>query len=139
MKFNLRPTLTLDIRNIDFQFARSSGAGGQNVNKVNSKAILRWVPHECETVSREILSRFQMLFGKKLNSEGALIIQSDRHRDQKQNVNDCIDKLREMLLQASTRPKRRIATKPTYSSKLNRLDSKKMNSEKKRNRKIPHD
>ena len=117
-----------------FTFARSSGAGGQNVNKVNSKAILRWTPNESRVLIGAWRERFLAKYGSRLTTTGDLIVMSDRHRDQGKNASDCIDKLREMLLSVLVPPKKRKATKPTYGSKMRRLTAKKVNSDKKQGR-----
>jgi ribosome-associated protein len=117
-----------------FTYARSSGAGGQNVNKVNSKAILRWNPSTSRVMSQAVRERFLERYHTKLSLEGEMIVMSDRFRDQGRNVADCLEKLREMIAAVWAAPKRRRATKPTYGSKQRRLKSKKAHAEKKQNR-----
>jgi ribosome-associated protein len=124
---------------LHFTYARSSGAGGQNVNKVNSKAILRWNALTSRSLHGAMRERFLARYGSRLTAEGELVIMSDRHRDQGKNVSDCIDKLREMLSSVATAPKVRRATKPTFGSKVRRLKSKREHSEKKQNRRIKSD
>jgi ribosome-associated protein len=121
---------------MDFSFVRSSGPGGQNVNKVNSKAVLRWNALESRALGPEARARLFEKLGSKLTAEGELLVTSDRFRDQGRNREDCIEKLELMLAQALTRPKARKKTKPTYSSKRRKLEAKGHNSEKKRNRKF---
>lgn len=121
---------------LNFTYARSSGAGGQNVNKVNSKAVLRWNPTTSRVLREDQRERFLAKFGTRLTSEGELILMSDRHRDQGRNAADCLDKLREMIASIARPPKARKATKPTYGSKVRRLKAKKEHSEKKQNRRI---
>jgi ribosome-associated protein len=127
--------LYIPLNEIEFSFSRSSGSGGQNVNKVNSKATLYWRPTDCQTLPADVLERFVDRYHRKLTKEGMLILQSDRHRDQPQNIDDCLEKLRHMILEVAYPPKPRKATKPTKSSKRKRLDSKKRHSIKKQNRK----
>jgi ribosome-associated protein len=119
---------------LHFTYARSSGAGGQNVNKVSSKAVLRWHPASSIGLPFAVKERFLARFANKLTGEGDLIITSERHRDQGRNAADCIEKLREMIQMVWSAPKKRRPTKPTFGSKQRRLKSKKLHSEKKRNR-----
>lgn len=115
-------------------YARSSGSGGQNVNKVNSKVLLRWSPSRSAAMPPEVLNRFNARFGRRLNREGELLITAEEHRDQGRNASRCFEKLEEMILSVWRRPRPRIATKPTRGSKERRLLGKRVLSEKKSNR-----
>jgi ribosome-associated protein len=117
-----------------YTYARSSGAGGQNVNKVNSKAILRWNPTTSQAMPDPVRARFLERFKSRLTEEGSLIIMSDRFRDQGRNAADCLEKLREMIASVWRAPKQRRATKPTFGSKQRRLKSKKEHGDKKKGR-----
>jgi ribosome-associated protein len=119
---------------LHFTFARSSGAGGQNVNKVNSKAVLRWYPGTSAVLGEAAKGRFMARYGAKLAADGAMVLMSDRFRDQGRNVADCLDKLKEMIASVLKPPKVRRATKPTFGSKQRRLKAKKEASEKKQSR-----
>jgi ribosome-associated protein len=119
---------------LTFTYARSSGKGGQNVNKVNSKAVLRWHPASSRAMTEPVRHRFLLKFATRLTIDGDLILTSERHRDQGRNASDCLEKLREMITSVLTPPKKRRATKPTFGSKVRRLKAKKVNSEKKQNR-----
>lgn len=119
---------------LTFTYARSSGAGGQNVNKVNSKAILRWNPGTSLALTHGMRERFFARYGSRLTVEGELILMSDRHRDQGRNAADCLEKLKEMIAAVAVPPKKRKATKPTFGSKQRRLKSKRVQSEKKQGR-----
>lgn len=121
---------------LEFSYARSSGPGGQNVNKVNSKALLRWRP---DNLPHDIKWRFLQKFGYKLSTEGDLLITSDRYRDRLRNQEDCLEKLKQMLLEVENPPKPRKKTKPTRASKIKRTTSKRLHGEKKRLRKVSYD
>ena len=126
--------ITIPSQEFLFSFARSSGPGGQNVNKVNSKAILNWDITRSSSVSESVKSRFLVLFKGKVNQEGVLVLSSDESRDQKRNIEICLEKLRKMLIQAATPIKSRKPTKPTKASKEKRHKEKSQRSETKRNR-----
>jgi ribosome-associated protein len=126
--------ISLPQNELEFTYVRSSGAGGQNVNKVSSKAVLRWNPTTTAAIPFGVKQRFLERFGNKLTSTGDLIVSSDRHRDQGRNTADCLEKLKEMIASVWFPPKKRKPTKPTYGSKQRRLKSKKLHSEKKQNR-----
>src|SRR5580704_4135357 len=97
------PVLTVNSRiqipheEFTFTFVRSSGPGGQNVNKVNSKAVLRWPILHSVTLPSEVRQRFVGRFGRRLTGEGELVLSSQRYRDQGRNVADCLEKLKAML------------------------------------------
>ena len=124
---------------LEFTYVRSSGAGGQNVNKVSSKAVLRWNPNTSRAMSEPQRLRFLEAFASKLTKEGELMLTSDRHRDQGRNTADALEKLREMIASIAKPPKARKATKPTFGSKQRRLKSKKVNSDKKAGRRWSED
>ena len=90
-----------------FSFARSPGPGGQNVNKVNSKAVLRWTVDECLAIPTLMKRRFIKKFANRISGEGILVLSSHRYRDQPRNVQDCLDKLKAMLLSVAEAPKPR--------------------------------
>jgi ribosome-associated protein len=114
-----------------WSFARSGGPGGQNVNKVNSKATLRWTPPK-DLISVPAFNRFRKLAGRYFTTEGEVVIQSQESRDQAKNIEVCRDKLRQLILAALVIPKRRVATKPSKSAIRRRMDDKRKISEKKK-------
>jgi ribosome-associated protein len=118
---------------LQWSYARSSGPGGQNVNKVNSKATLRWTPPD-GFLPPAPMNRFRKLAQRYITSEGEVVIQSQEFRDQLQNISNCREKLKDLITAALIQPKRRVATKPTKSSKRRRLDDKKIQSDKKKTR-----
>ena len=119
---------------VRFSFARSSGPGGQNVNKVESKAVLRWDVARSPGISGAVRARFLERFARRITSDGELVLASQRYRVRERNVADCIAKLRAMLDEVAKPPKARKPTKPTRASKQRRLDSKKAQSRKKAQR-----
>lgn len=114
-----------------FSFARSSGAGGQNINKVNSKVHLIWNPELTICCSSEVIERFKKKFARHMLQDGTIQIISQEHRSQKANMDACIEKLHEMINSVATPPKVRKPTKPKRSAVLKRLNSKKKDSLKK--------
>ena len=126
--------LKIPLREFRFTFARSSGPGGQNVNKLNTKALLRWPvvrsPSLPETVRQRLLARHP----RRITADGDLLISSQRFRDAGRNLADCLEKLRAMLAGVATAPKPRKATRPTRSSVRALLDRKRKHSQKKRRR-----
>ena len=128
------PHIQIPPAEFEFTYARSSGPGGQNVNKVNSKAVLRWQATKSPSLPEAVRARFLAKYGSRLTGDGELLITSERYRDQPRNIDDCLEKLREMLLAVAVAPKKRKKTKPSRASKERRLDSKKRDSTKKHNR-----
>ena len=86
---------------------RSSGPGGQNVNKVSTKVVLRWNLEASESITPEVRQRLMGMVGHQLSKEGCLTITSQRHRSRYRNYTDCLHKLRVMILDAAKTPKRR--------------------------------
>jgi ribosome-associated protein len=117
-----------------WSFARSSGPGGQNVNKTNTCAVLDWNLLNTQSLSDHqkqlVLEKLQ----NQLTNAGNIQIRSQIHRSQDSNQDDCIKKLYTLLQKAMERPKKRISTKPTRSSVKRRLSNKTKHSEKKSQR-----
>ena len=120
-----------------FTFMRSSGPGGQNVNKVNTKVRLRWDIAKSPSLSEAVRERFQKAYSRRITTEGDLLITSQRYRDQVRNIDDCLEKLRELLASVAAPPRRRKKTKPSRGSKERRLQGKREQSERKRSRRKP--
>lgn len=123
---------------LSWKFARSGGPGGQNVNKVASKAMLFWNLAGSSTVPADVKSRLRSLFPSRVTTEGVFIVSSQRYRDQERNRQDCLDKLRELLLQAAHKPRKRRPTRPSRSSREARLQAKKHRSARKSARRSNH-
>ena len=128
------PDLTIPAEELEFTFVRSSGPGGQNVNKVNTKAVLRFGVDKSTSLSPELKETLRARLRGRLNNQGELIIRSDRFRERRRNVVDCHNKLRRLLLSALAVKKPRIATKPSRASIERRLANKKHHSERKKSR-----
>lgn len=122
-----------------WSFVRSQGPGGQNVNKVNSKAVLRWNVRDSAAVPAGPKMRFVEKFANRIAHSGELILTSDRYRDQPKNIEDCREKLREMLRSVWAAPKFRKPIRISKGAKERRLRAKKERSEKKASRKNPLD
>lgn len=126
--------LSVPARELTIRFVRSSGAGGQNVNKVNTKAVLRWPAAASDALPRDVQARFLARFASRVTNEGELVLSSDRHRDQGRNVADCLAKLDAMLDAVATPPKPRKKTRPTRGAIERRLTTKRATADKKRQR-----
>ena len=133
-------TLAIPRAEFRFEFARSGGPGGQNVNKVNSKAVLRWVPGASPSLPPAVRDRLLRSAGSRLTKDGELLVSSQLTRDQGRNIEDCLDKLRLLVLAAARPPKARRASRPTLASKRRRVEGKLRRGEtKKLRRKLDHD
>ncbi len=130
----INSTISIPMSEFDISYARSPGPGGQNVNKVNSKVILRWDVTNTKHLPAHVRKRFLVQWRTRVTKSGHVVIHSHRFRDQPRNYADCMNKIREMIRAATVVPKKRKATKPSAGSKRRRLESKKRNSQRKQNR-----
>jgi ribosome-associated protein len=133
----ITPAIAIPDDDLRFTFARSGGPGGQNVNKVESKAILHWDLSANTTLPADVKERLRAQQRGRLTTDGELVIQSQRFRDQVKNVEDCRMKLREMVLQALHRPRPRKPTRPSRGAKERRLATKRQQSQRKAHRRKP--
>jgi ribosome-associated protein len=135
LRINDRLAIPLD--EFRWEFARSGGPGGQNVNKVNSKAVLRWSPATSPSLPGPVRERLLALVASRLTGDGDLIITSQATRDQGRNQDDCLEKLRAIVETAARPPKTRRPTRPTHASQVRRVEAKARRSETKRGRRAP--
>jgi ribosome-associated protein len=123
--FAVNDVMQIPDEELVFSYARSGGPGGQNVNKVASKAILHWAVAQNTSIRDDVKDRLRALFPSRVTVDGYFVIQSQEYRDQERNREACLEKLREMLLKAATVPKKRRPSKPSRGSKERRLATKK--------------
>jgi ribosome-associated protein len=119
---------------LQFEPIRASGPGGQNVNKVASAIQLRFNIRQTQTLSRDIKERAIRLAGRRVSSDGTLVIDARQHRSQKRNQQDAIQRFIELIAKAEKKPVYRVKTKPSRNSIKRRLESKKHRSGLKKQR-----
>jgi len=125
-------TITIDESEIQEYFVRASGPGGQNVNKVATTVQLRFDVANSRSLPEEVRKRLISLAGNRITEDGILIIDARRFRTQGRNREDATDRLVELIRNAAQRPKIRRKTRPTLTSKIRRLESKRHGAESKR-------
>jgi len=118
-------------------YVRSGGPGGQNVNKVASKAVLRWDVAGSPSLPPEVKQRLLAQLRRRITVGGELIVSSQRYRDQERNRQDCLEKLGEMIVRAALRPKVRRPSKATRASREARLRDKRRRAAAKSGRRKP--
>jgi ribosome-associated protein len=134
------PSISLSEAELQEEFVRSSGAGGQNVNKVSTAVMLRFDVERSPSLPPDVRERLKKLAGSRLTNEGVLVIKAQEKRTQEGNRQDALERLAELIRRAAVVPKTRRATKPSRASQLRRLDAKKRQSETKQARRsLPRD
>ena len=121
--------LRIPLAEFEITFSRSSGPGGQNVNKVNSKATLRWPVRASKSLPEAVRERFLQRHAARLTTEGEILITSQRYRDAPRNAQDCLEKLRDLVAAVAQPPKVRRATRRTRGSVERRLQGKRRRSD----------
>jgi ribosome-associated protein len=131
----VKPGLYIDEEEIEWIFARSSGPGGQNVNKVETAVQLRYDVAGSITLPDEVKERLVRIAGRRMTSEGILLIEARRHRTRERNRQDALDRLLAFVERAAETPKPRKATRPSKASVRRRLEGKRRRGDLKRSRK----
>jgi ribosome-associated protein len=137
----ITPTLDIDEAELEERFVRASGPGGQNVNKVSTAVELRFDLAANRSIPEYALGKLKRLAGRRLTTEGVIVIQADRFRSQEQNRADARERLKELVLEALERPKPRIKTKPSRGAREERIKAKTVRGKvkKMRSRKVDFD
>jgi ribosome-associated protein len=121
-------------KEITEDFIRSSGPGGQNVNKVSTAVQLRFDVKNSPSLPDGVRRRLIRLAGKRMTKEGILVIRAERHRTREQNRKDAISRLADLIVSATKVPRYRIKTRPTPVSRIKRLETKQRRGQLKRRR-----
>lgn len=126
--------LFIDEKDLNYKFIRSSGPGGQNINKVSTAVQLKFNIKGNITLSEDIKKRLIGLSGRRVSEDGILLIEAKRYRNQERNRIDALNRLKNLILRSAETPKKRLKATPTKSSKIKRLESKKKRSDIKKSR-----
>jgi ribosome-associated protein len=132
----INPAVRIPLSELRFQVSRSSGPGGQNVNKVNTRVQLWWDAAESQALPEDARERLRAQNPNRFTREGSLQIECQEFRTQLANRKACLDELAAIVRRALVRPKRRKATRPTRGSKERRLQSKRERSQQKSSRRF---
>lgn len=125
----IAPQLSIEEKDLQWDFVRASGPGGQNVNKVSSAVQLRLNVLDNENIPPEVKQRLQRLAGKRINANGELVIQAQRYRTQEQNRQEALQRLIFLLQKAAQKPKPRRPTQPPPAARQARLEAKRRRSQ----------
>jgi ribosome-associated protein len=137
--FQVTDAIRIPDDELHWAFVRSGGPGGQNVNKVASKAVLHWNVIDSPHLPADVKARLRAQQHRRINEAGELVLTSQRFRDQGRNIEDCLEKLRAMIMQAVAVPRPRKRTRPSRGSREARLHEKRHRSTTKRIRRRPVD
>ena len=125
----ITPTLALDESEVDISFVQASGPGGQNVNKVATAVQLRFDVAGSPSLPEDVRQRLIRLGGKRMTSEGVLVINARQFRTQERNRQDALERLVELIQQAAKQPRKRTKTQPSLGAKRRRLEQKRRRSQ----------
>ncbi|MFA5898552.1 MAG: alternative ribosome rescue aminoacyl-tRNA hydrolase ArfB [Hyphomicrobium sp.] len=123
-KIPVTDRVSLDEDELEERFVRSSGPGGQNVNKVSTAVELRFDVRSSPSLPGDVRARLERLAGRRLTDEGVLVVKAERFRTQERNRDDARQRILELIKEACIEPKRRIKTKPTRASRERRHEAK---------------
>ena len=129
--------ITIARAEFSLTFVRSSGPGGQNVNKTSTKVVLRWNVTESESLSEAVRRRFLARYRRRMTERGELVLTSERYRQRGRNIEDALQKVRALILAVAQPPKVRKKKRLSKGSKEARLRDKRAVSDKKRSRQPP--
>ena len=135
-QLTITPAITLDESEIELSFIRSSGPGGQNVNKVATAVQLRFNAAASPALSEAVRRRLMAIAGRRATADGVIVITANRFRTQEMNRKDALERLAELIGRAAIAPKRRVATRPTKGSRERRIVAKQRRSGTKRERRV---
>ena len=121
-------TISLDESEIEESFVRSSGPGGQNVNKLSTAVQLRFDVRRSQSLPNDVAIRLMALGGRRITKDGVLVLIAQSHRTQERNRADAMERLVALIKEAAVKPIPRRATKPTKASKQRRIEGKKRRS-----------
>lgn len=124
----ITPRIAIDEREIDESFIRASGPGGQNVNKLSTAVQLRFDVRGSPSLPDDVRARLARLAGSRLTRDGVLVLTAQSHRTQARNRAEALERLVELIRQASIRPIKRRPTRPTKASRERRIEGKKRRS-----------
>jgi ribosome-associated protein len=130
----ITPTISIEEQEVKEEFVRSSGPGGQNVNKVATAVKIRFDVAKSPSLPDDVRKRLKQLAGRRITRAGILVLDARRFRTQEMNRKDGLERLVELIKRACQKPRRRLKTKPTLASRRQRLETKRRRSDKKKMR-----
>jgi ribosome-associated protein len=134
---SITPEITIPEEEIEMEFMRASGPGGQRVNKVSTAVQLRFDVLHSPSLPDDVRQRLMRMAGKRITKEGVLILEARRYRTQERNRQDAIERFVDLVRRAATRPKVRRRVRPPLASKVRRLEQKRRRGVIKRLRRRP--
>ena len=129
--------LTIPDSCFEWQYSRAGGPGGQHVNKVNTQAQLSFSVRDCQLLSEPVKARLIQLAGRRYLVDGRILLRCEQSRSQSANRDECLNRLRAMILSALIPPRKRKPTRPTLASRQRRLDTKTHRASTKQQRRAP--